>query len=67
MNEIKELSIVTANGVSTYINGCEGVTLIKEESKQIAEHTYINVFHVFKGMELYAEISMSCPFEIKYK
>ena len=65
MKGIKYLAIVTSNGASTYMIGCEGVTLIKQESKQIAIDEYISVFRVYKGNDLYAEISLSCPYEIK--
>lgn len=66
MDNIKYLAIVTSNGASTYMVGCEGVTSIKQENKQIAIDEYISVFRVYKDNNLYAEISLSCPYEIKY-
>lgn len=67
MKEIKSLSIVTAQGANTYVVGCCSITKIKEYQKRIGEYEYLYLFRVFKGDNLHAEISQSCPFEVVYK
>lgn len=67
MKDIKSLSIVTSIGVSSYTIGYKGVTLIEETGKRISNDNVINIFRVYKGDELCAEISQSCPYEVVYK
>ena len=64
--QIKSLTIITNQGVNSYSVGFRGVTKIVIDAIQISEHLLIDVFHVYKGSEMFAEVSRQCPYDIVY-
>ena len=63
---IKSLTIITNQGVKSYSVGFEDVTTIVIDAIQISEHLLIDVFHVYKGSKMFAEVSRQCPYDIVY-
>ena len=64
--QIKSLTIITNQGVKSYSVGFEDVTKIVIDAIQISEHLLIDVFHVYKGSKMFAEVSRQCPYDIVY-
>ena len=64
--QIKSLTIITNQGVKSYSVGFEDVTKIVIDAIQISEHLFIDVFHVYKDNEIFAEVSRQCPYDIVY-
>ena len=64
--QIKSLTIITNQGVKSYSVGFGDVTKIVIDAIQISEHLLIDVFHVYKGSKIFAEVSRQCPYDIVY-
>ena len=64
--QIKSLTIITNQGVKSYSVGFEDVTKIVIDAIQISDHLLIDVFHVYKGSKMFAEVSRQCPYDIVY-
>ena len=65
-NQIKSLTIITNQGVKFYTLGFDDITKIVIASIQISEHLLIDVFRVYKGSKIFAEVSRQCPYDIVY-
>lgn len=64
--QIKSLTIITNQGVKFYSLGFDDITKIVIATIQISEHLFIDVFHVYKGSKIFAEVSRQCPYDIVY-
>lgn len=64
--KIKSITIITAEGTSSYRSGFFGVTEITETAEQIGEHEWVYFYVVMKGEDMFAKISKTCPVEITY-
>ena len=64
--QIKSLTIITNQGVKSYSVGVEDITKIVIDDIQISENLLIDVFHVYKGSNIFAEVSRQCPYDIVY-
>lgn len=64
--QIKSLTIITNQGVKSYSVGFEDVTKIVIDAIRISDHLIIDVFHVYKGSKMFAEVSRQCPYDIVY-